>query len=134
MKSEFENERITNELRVMADSKRSSDPSFDDRMNLAIELLELRPSYRAMFLEEGTAQAKLDFLELIAQRHPLYVAPAGQPARNTQVSSAIEKLKQNQNIPVTLSNIASSSMIPKSIKQMTEAEYGDYVAKIKAQA
>lgn len=135
VRSELENERVTNELRVMADNMRSSDPTFDDRMNLAIELLELKPAYKSIFFNEcKTAQEKIDFLEWASSKHPLYVPPAGQPARVTPASTAIEKLKQNNNIPVTLSSIASSSMIPKSIRQMSDQEYADLVARTKAQA
>lgn len=135
VRSELENERVTNELRIMADSMRSSDPTFDDRMNLAIELLELRPAFKSMFFNEcKTAQEKIDFLELVAVKHPLYVPSAGQPVRTTPASTAIEKLKQNNNIPVTLSSIASSSMIPKSISQMSDQEYADFVARTKAKA
>lgn len=120
MKMELMEETAREQLQSLANEARAKDPSFDKRMDMAVELLR-DPAYASAFNRLPlSGKARLDFLEKIAPFHPNYSAAA---PRNSMAQDTIDKLKANSLVPPTLASMGSQGSTMKSISDMTEAEF-----------
>lgn len=118
------------ELRTKADEIRKSDSKFDDRMNLAVEMLQRDPLFEGLFMREKTAQGKIQVLEKIATFHPLYDSVKPAP-KAPVVDEAIQRIKQNSQLPPVLTGVQSAGSTTKQISQMTDDEFVEFFNKQK---
>lgn len=131
---ELEEQRSLNELAQYGQQMRSSDPSFDNRMNLAFEVIATNPEFFEPFVQkEKTAAGKVAVLERIAKQHPNfeYTPTVPQPAQPAQ--AIVNKIKNNLSIPPTLATMQGSGVTQKAIKDMTLQEYLEFKESIKKQ-
>lgn len=118
---QLEQRQIESDLRSMADTKRSSDPQFDKRMELAIEYMERDPISQDRFSQARSAKDKLDVLEKIARWHPLYGSVSGPQLQPNQ--DVVDRLKANSQIPATLSSMQTAGNNQVSMVNATEEEW-----------
>ena len=118
---QLEQKQIESDLRSMADTKRSSDPQFDKRMELAIEYMDKDPMALANFDRARTAKDKLDVLEKIARWHPLYGSLGNQQLQPNQ--DVVDRLKANSQIPATLSSMQTAGNTQVSMVDATEEQW-----------
>lgn len=120
MKMELMEDAAREQLQSLANEARAKDPAFDQRMDMAVELLR-DPAYASAFNRLPlSGKARLDFLEKIAPFHPNYSMAA---PRNSMAQDTIDKLKANSLVPPTLASMGSQGSTMKSINDMTEAEF-----------
>lgn len=130
---QLEEERALNELRNYSEQQRASDPTFDNRMNLAFEVIATNPNFFEPFVQkERSAEGKVAVLERIAKQHPNFdFAPTAPQPASQQSQAIVEKIKQNMSIPPTLATMQGSGVTQKSIKDMSLPEYLEYKESIK---
>ncbi len=117
-----ESQNLEIELRTKADELRKSDAKFDDRMNLAVEMLQRDPLFEGLFMREKTAQGKIQVLEKIASFHPLYDTVKPLP-KAPVVDEALQRIKQNSQLPVVLTGVQGAGSTVKQVSQMTDDEF-----------
>lgn len=125
-----ESQNLEIELRTKADEIRKADSKFDDRMNLAVEMLQRDPLLEGFFMREKTAQGKIQVLEKIASFHPLYDTVKPLP-KAPAVNEALERIKQNSQLPPVLTGVQSTGSTIKQVSQMTDDEYIEFFNKQK---
>lgn len=122
-----EQKQVERDLASIAEQSRTSDPTFDKRMELAIEYMDRDPVAMNRFNEARTAKDKISVLEKIAKWHPLYDS-IQKPA--PIINDAISRLQANAALPNTLATMQSAGKTQKAVTEMNEQEYNDLFKQI----
>jgi hypothetical protein len=119
----IEEKQLLTQMKAIGDARKASDATFESRMNMAIELLN-DPAYAAAYNKvPNDANAKIKFLERIAQFHPNGQTLAPQ---STVTDEAIKRIQANAALPQTLASVGSVGSTQKSVKDMTDREFDEY--------
>ncbi len=139
IKAELEQERIARETEALVRDITSAkakiletDPMFDNRMDLAKEMLRFNPEYEVLVNSKTTADEIIKAMEMIAQQHPLYnnYAVKANPANK----DIIDRITKNSQLPTTVTGLQGSGTAEKLPSQMTDEEYFAYKESIKKRA
>lgn len=120
-------DRLIADVKTISDKKKTEDPSYIDKMNLAFELVGYDSSLANMVEAQPTAEGKLAKLEWIASAHPLY----GNISQKANQQELIDRVQKNASLPPTLSSMPSLATTTKPVSQMTDAEYKVFLAEVK---
>jgi hypothetical protein len=122
-------ERMLSEVASLADQRRKEDTSYNDKMNLAFELInnDLSGSLSSIVATERTAEGKIRKLEWIATSHPLY----GNIATKLNNQEVVDRMKANAAKPTTLASVQGLGSTSKPISQMNAQEYKEYFDSVK---
>ena len=134
MQAQEQSNRMEAELRSRAEEIRKTDTNFDNRINLAIELMQRDPYLQSAFARETSAEGKIKALEKIAVFHPLYESYKPATVASKPVDDAIKKLQENAKLPQTLSGVQGSGQVIKQASQMTDEEYIEYLREVQGRA
>lgn len=131
---QMEQKKIEEGIRTISSERSGKDPNFNIRMQMALEVMDRDPYAQALFMWEKDANGKIEALERIAERHPLFgnYKPAEKAPEKAPADDALKKLREQASIPPTLTGIQGSSQAVKQPSQMSDDEAIAYINEIKS--